>query len=110
MPRITAKREKRETGLAGVCQPPRGYIISVTNHGEVGCVFAKSKGYRSYQGWSYMIYDRPELGLPRIEAWREPGVVPEGKIRCFKFTEEGRVAAKTQVIKRIKELLEKPNG
>ena len=107
MLRVTARRTKRETGLAGVCQSPRGYEISITGHGQVGSVFALNKGYHDYRGWTYLIYSNEELNIPRIEAWHEPGVVPRKKWRYFKYTQDGLLAAKSKCIDRIKELLQK---
>ena len=107
MPRVTIKKTPREKGLAGVCQAPRGYEISITGYGQVACVFALNKGYHKYDGWTYLIYKIKEFNLPRIEAWCESGVVPEGKIRRFRFTEEGKDAAKKLCVKRIKEFLQK---
>lgn len=107
MARVTARRTKKESGLARVCQSPRGYEISITGHGQVASVIVLSKGYHDYYGWSYLIYEDEKLGFPRIEAWQEPGVVPKGKSRRFRYTDEGLLAAKDKCIKRVKELMQK---
>ena len=77
--RITCRKEENETGLARVCQSPRGFVISVD-----GKKVARVGSYRGLgakpDGWHWYGGD-DSLGIPRRNSSAE-GLTYETKEAC----------------------------
>lgn len=67
--RLSWRREPRETGLAGVCQGPRGAILKVDGK-DVGRVYSTSVGSRLEDGWFLAV--RSENCIPLRNTCKAP--------------------------------------
>lgn len=60
--RITARKQKSETGLRSVGQCPRGFEICIDGK-RVASVSAFSVGWMEWKGWYFSAVENKELGI-----------------------------------------------
>lgn len=80
--RLTWRREPSETGLARVCQSPRGAILKCDGR-DVAHIEACRVGYQRYDGWYW--YTHAE-GLPLHNSHATPVAdIDQAKRECEDF-------------------------
>lgn len=98
MTRITAKREARESGLAGIVQDPRGYDLKVDGE-VVGRVYAKrvEMWKRDFSGWVITLYATDKF--PERRTYN-----PKANKDGWPMTDEGLEQAKNVALDLVKKI------
>lgn len=80
--RITFRKHANKTGLARVCQGPRGYDAKI-NGVVVASIYPLSVGFHEYRGWYWACAKNESLGIEHRNTYATPtNTADEAKAQC----------------------------
>lgn len=85
--RLTWRREPHETGLASVCESPRGWILKLDGE-DVGHVSMCRVGWQEYRGWYWYARSDDDRIRPRNTSGEPVSTDVEAKASCRAYVVE----------------------